>query len=125
LGFGLRSFTGAKLQAGFEIFSRYAELKERIKAAQVVITGEGSIDESTLMGKGVGEIARLCGNEGVPCVGLAGVLNTPAGATSVFSKLYAMAPEFVPVQQAMSEPAKSLERLAASVAASWRLADFC
>src|SRR5690242_1517867 len=55
LGFGMRCFFGARLESGFDIFARCARLRERIRAAQLVITGEGAIDASTLMGKGVGE----------------------------------------------------------------------
>src|SRR5207249_788688 len=72
LGFGLRSFINARLESGFDLFARHARLEERIRAAGLVITGEGAIDRSTLMGKGVGEIARMCQAANVPCIGLAG-----------------------------------------------------
>src|SRR5512133_1700676 len=52
LGFGLPAFLGARLMAGFELFSRLAKLDERLRKADIVITGEGAIDRSTLMGKG-------------------------------------------------------------------------
>lgn len=119
LGFGLRSFTGTTLQAGFEIFSRYARLRERIKSVQLAITGEGSIDQSTLMGKGVGEIAQLCRRESVPCVGLAGVISTSGNTPSPFTEVFAMAPDLAPAEQALSEPAKWLEQLAGRVAFSF------
>ena len=72
LGFGLRAFLGARLQPGFEIFARQARLRERIRSVDLVITGEGQMDASTLMGKGVGQVARCCAELGVPCIGLAG-----------------------------------------------------
>jgi glycerate kinase len=59
LGFGLRYFAGARLEPGFALFSRLASLPDRVKAAKLVITGEGAIDQSTLMGKGVGGVAGL------------------------------------------------------------------
>ncbi len=37
--------------------------------------GEGAIDRSTLMGKGVGQIARRCRELKIPCIGLAGMVS--------------------------------------------------
>src|SRR5207247_1909375 len=72
LGFGLRCFAGGRLEPGFAMFVEKAKLSERIEAADLVITGEGALDESTLMGKGVGELGRLCRQFEVPCIGLGG-----------------------------------------------------
>ena len=60
LGFGLLAFLGAELKPGFDLFARQAALERHLRAADLVITGEGAIDRSTLMGKGVGQIARRC-----------------------------------------------------------------
>ena len=57
LGFGLVAFLGAELQPGFELFARQAALDRHLRAADLVVTAEGAIDRSTLMGKGVGQIA--------------------------------------------------------------------
>jgi len=55
LGFGLLAFSGARLEPGFDLFARLARLDQRLRSADLVITGEGCIDPSTLMGKGVGQ----------------------------------------------------------------------
>ena len=60
LGFGLMAFLGAEMQPGFDLFARQASLERRLSAADLVITGEGAIDRSTLMGKGVGQVAERC-----------------------------------------------------------------
>jgi glycerate kinase len=116
LGYGLRCFTGARLEPGYALFSGYAKLLERISHADLVITGEGSIDRSTVMGKGVGEIARACRLKNVPCIGLAGITPNLADSQSVFTELHALAPTLTTPAQAMAEPALWLERLAAQVA---------
>jgi glycerate kinase len=72
LGFGLMAFTGAKLESGFDIFSRCANLEKRLARADLVITGEGRLDAQTHMGKGGGLIARRCRKSGIPCLALAG-----------------------------------------------------
>jgi len=58
LAFGLHCAAGAKLVAGFDFVSAWLGLEARIAAADVVITGEGSFDPSSLSGKAPGEIAR-------------------------------------------------------------------
>jgi glycerate 2-kinase len=121
LGFGLRCFLGARLESGFNLFSRYARLEGRIASSGLVITGEGAIDGSTLMGKGVGEVARLCRKHQVPCLGLAGSLsNVPAeGGRDPFTKLYGMAPQLTSVEEAKADPQTWLPRLGAAAAKEW------
>ena len=122
LGYGLRCFAGARLEPGFALFSRYGKLLERLKKAQLVITGEGMIDSSTLMGKGVGEIGRLCREHNLPCIGLAGVLSDQEKAKTLFTATHALTPELTTLDEAKSNGALWLERLTAKVAAEWEVA---
>jgi glycerate 2-kinase len=123
LGFGLRCFLNARLESGFDLFARYAKLEERIRGSDVVITGEGGIDTSTLMGKGVGEIARLCRKYDVPCLGLAGTL-LPSLAVKAdgnpFAALYGIVPQLASAEAAQSEPRLWLPRLAVKAAAEFK-----
>ena len=119
LGFGLLSFADARLAGGFELFKEYSHLAERVKAAQLVITGEGAIDTQTLMGKGVGEIARLCRELGVPCLALAGVVEEPQRALEKFQGAFAITPDLTDRESACRDPAFWLEQLAARVADGW------
>lgn len=58
LAFGLHCAAGAKLLPGFNFISAWLSLDARLAAADVVITGEGSFDASSLAGKAPGEVAR-------------------------------------------------------------------
>lgn len=61
LGFGLMSFCGANVQPGFEVVAEAVHLAQKIKRADVIITGEGKLDSQTLEGKtpaGVAELGR-------------------------------------------------------------------
>jgi glycerate kinase len=78
LGFACLTFLGAQSATGFEIFAQYSQLQRRLKSADLVLTGEGQMDASTLMGKGVGSLAQLCRNAGIPCLGFAGTIHQPA-----------------------------------------------
>jgi glycerate kinase len=81
----------------------------------LVITGEGAIDPSTLMGKGVGQIAARCRQLGIPCIALAGMVAARAESQRAFTEVHALT-ELAPVEQATARPAYWLERLAAQVA---------
>jgi glycerate kinase len=117
LGFGLRTFLGATLEAGFELFARLSDLAARIHAADLVITGEGAIDEQTLMGKGVGELAALCRKMGKPCVGFAGVIAEPEKAGRLFTSVHSLV-ELTTSDEAKTNAGKWIEELGRRVAAS-------
>lgn len=118
LGFGLRAFAGARLVPGFDLFARRAGLRRRVHRADLVITGEGALDDSSVMGKGVGELAGICHARKIPCLGLAGhVVRTPAVRRS-FSHVEGLT-AFLPADAAMREPARHLARLAERIARRW------
>jgi glycerate kinase len=75
LGAGLIAFLNARLEPGIELVIRATDLKNRLKEADLVITGEGKIDAQTAFGKvpvGVAELAKeknipvyaICGQKG-------------------------------------------------------------
>ena len=115
LGFGLLAFLGAELQPGFDLFARQAALEQHLRAADLVVTGEGAIDRSTLMGKGVGQVAQRCRQLEIPCIGLAGIVSANLGAGALFTEVHALT-ELTTVAQSKAEPAHWLERLARRVA---------
>ena len=112
LGYGLRCFGGAKLEPGFKLFARYANIEQRLKNVDLVITGEGAIDSSSIMGKGVGELVAACKQQNIPCIGLAGLMTTD----KLFEKAYALTPDFVSLQEALANPSAHLAALAAKAA---------
>jgi len=120
LGYGLRCFFKARLEPGFTLFAQHAHLLDRIRNAQLVLTGEGAIDKSTLMGKGVGEIARMCREAGVPCIGLAGTFRPSELSEDMsrpfFSSVFGMSPHLTTPELAMRAPEQWLPRLASEVA---------
>ncbi len=120
LGFGLGAFLGAHLRPGFELFARLTGLARRVATADVVVTGEGALDLTTLdMGKGVGEIARLCRQRGRPCLALCGQVNSPQQTRASFSGVWALSPDLTTPEEAQREPARWLAELARRVAAQW------
>ena len=58
LGGGLAAL-GGRLRAGFDLVADELELDDRIRAADVVVTGEGYLDAQSFDGKVVGGICQL------------------------------------------------------------------
>jgi glycerate kinase len=116
LGFGLSCFAGAMLEPGFELFAKMANLAKRLRSADLVITGEGAIDASSLMGKGVGEVAQSCHKMNVPCIGLAGAVNLRG--KSHFAALGGLT-DLTTLEEASRRPAFWLEKLAQNAARNW------
>jgi glycerate 2-kinase len=59
LGFGLMSFCAAKIRPGFDVVAEAVGLEAKIEDADIVISGEGSLDRQTLEGKTPVGVARL------------------------------------------------------------------
>jgi glycerate kinase len=74
LGGGLVAFLGARLRSGFEVVADALGLAERMEAADVVVTGEGSFDEQTERGKAPAGVLRLARETGCRSVVIAGQL---------------------------------------------------
>lgn len=64
LGFGLLSFTQARIQSGIELVMSYSQLEEKIAQADYVFTGEGKIDQQTQYGKTPFGVALLAKRHG-------------------------------------------------------------
>jgi glycerate kinase len=66
---------GARLHDGPAFVLGALGFDDRMRAAAFVVTGEGRIDEQTLQGKLVGEVATRCRQSGVPCHGVVGKID--------------------------------------------------
>jgi glycerate kinase len=58
IAFGLMAAANATLLPGFDLVASWIDLDDRLSAADMVVTGEGRFDESSLSGKGPGAVAR-------------------------------------------------------------------
>lgn len=69
---GLHAFLNAKLVNGIDYFLALTGFDDSLNKASLVVTGEGSIDEQTLQGKGPFGVAARAKEKDVPVIGLAG-----------------------------------------------------
>ena len=74
--FGLMRFCNARLVSGIDTVLEIARFAEKLEKADLVLTGEGSIDEQTPQGKALAGVARLAKNAkngvGVPIIAFGG-----------------------------------------------------
>lgn len=69
---GLWAMAGASLVSGIDYFLETAAFDEKLKSADLLITGEGALDEQTLEGKGPYGVAVKAKERGIPVIGIAG-----------------------------------------------------
>jgi len=69
---GLWAHLGARLEPGAPLVLNELGFDKRLDGAAFVITGEGSLDEQTLAGKAVAEVAVRCRQGGVGCHAVVG-----------------------------------------------------
>lgn len=72
LGFAFKYFLDGQLEAGNKIVIQETNLKKYISEADIVVTGEGKLDEQTMMGKapiGIAHIAKVFGKPVIALVG--------------------------------------------------------
>ena len=88
LGFALVAYCGGRLTSGFDAISNALSLEEKIKACDIVITGEGKTDNSTLLGKLPISVARLSKKHNKPCILLSGDIEENIDLSDYFYKTY-------------------------------------
>lgn len=65
---------GARMRRGVEVVAEAAHLEEAVAGADLVLTGEGSLDRQTLSGKTPAGVADVAARHGVPVIAFAGRL---------------------------------------------------
>ena len=90
LGFGLLTFCGAQIRSGFEVVADAIRLREKIKQADIVITGEGKLDRQTLAGKAPAGVARMARAEGKMVCAIAGQASEDPEVRRLFDAVIAL-----------------------------------
>lgn len=80
LGYGFLVFLNSKLESGIKIILDEIKLEESIKDADIVVTGEGRLDNQTAMGKAPIGVAKLAKKYGAKVIAIAGCLTDDAVA---------------------------------------------
>lgn len=111
---------GAGREPGITLVQRLVGLEARVAQADLVLTGEGTFDATSLTGKVVSGVAAMAGAHAIPCVVLAGQVRVgrrEAAAHGVEAE-HAVA-DLVGLDRALERPADGLAQLAQRVAQQW------
>ena len=80
LGFAFRSFLQGELKSGVSLILEETNLSEKMQGADLVITGEGRLDEQSAMGKAPIGVAKLAKAQEIPVLAFAGAVTVGAKA---------------------------------------------
>ncbi len=116
LGFALACMLGADLQSGFEALARLGGFEQRVAGCDLVLTGEGRLDDQTLQGKGPGGMAKLARRAGKPVIAFAGAVPLSSTAREAFDAVVALTVEPVTPAEAMAGAGDLLRSAAANTA---------
>lgn len=111
---GLQGFLNATLVKGIDHFLDITGFEDALQKTDLVITGEGSIDEQTMRGKGPFGVASRARKKNIPVIGLAGrvALEADAPLRQYFVQLLAIGHGSVELDKAVQNTAPDLRRTA-------------
>ena len=118
-GYGLMAFFNAKRENGFQLVRRLTKLDALIRGHDLVITGEGCFDRTSLLGKAPTQLGELARKLKRPVWALCGRVDLPL-SRSPFHRLAALStkenPGPPPDSLTPAQHAKRLEDLAYEMA---------
>jgi glycerate 2-kinase len=119
VGFAAVSLLGAELRSGIALVLELTGFAALLAGVDLVITGEGSLDEQTLHGKVVTGVAAAAGAAGVPVVAVCGrtTLGPDRLGEAGVAAAYALTDLEPDVRRCMSRPVPLLQRLGERIAA--------
>ncbi len=121
-GAGILGLLGGELRSGIDALLDQVGFDTLLATADLVITGEGSLDEQSLQGKVVDGVARRAQQAGVPVVALAGRVAPgigPALRTRGVTQAVAITPPGQPLAEAMAQAAANLLATVEREAPGW------
>lgn len=121
IGGAFQAFFPAKMERGIDVVLEYVEFNRYLKNADLVITGEGQVDDQTASGKTPLGVAQAAKKENVPTIILAGAVGEGIeilydyGIISVNSII----DKPMSLHDAMTQTAKLLEKSAEQIIRSY------
>ncbi|MCI0143861.1 glycerate kinase [Arthrobacter bambusae] len=104
---------GAARRPGIDVVLEFTELEQRLAGAELVITGEGSLDEQSLLGKTPMGVARAAARSGIPVIAVCGrsTLSPEQLSESGFESVHALTELESNVEKCIAEAGPLLEEL--------------
>ena len=112
------AFVNAQLESGIDIVTNTVKLVEQLKGVDLVVTGEGYLDQQTIHGKTPVGVARIAQKQNIPVIAVAGgIQGTPAGLYQQgITSMMDITPAPIPLCQAMNQTILFLEQSSERIA---------
>ncbi|QSR24460.1 glycerate kinase [Nocardioides aromaticivorans] len=119
VGFAALAVLGAELRSGIELVLDLVGFEDLLTGADLVVTGEGALDEQTLHGKAPAGVAAAAGRAGVPVVAVCGVnrLDPARMRAAGIEAAYALADIEPDLQRCLTDGIPLLHQLGERIAA--------
>ncbi len=119
---GLSLLFNMQIKPGIEMVLDVLKADEILKGSDLVITGEGQMDNQTLQGKTPYGIAKRASLQGIPTIGIAGALGTQVEALyGEMASLFGTVRSPQPLEQVLQEAELNLTRTARNIASTLKL----
>lgn len=117
-GFGALAVLDARVRSGIDVVVELLDLPGRLVGAELVLTGEGSLDEQTLRGKAPLGVCAAANTAGVPAVAVAGrvLLSREQVVAAGFDAAFALSDLEPEPDRSVAEARLLLERLGERIA---------
>jgi len=122
-GFAALALLNAELRPGIELMLEWLDFDRVLRGADLVITGEGSLDEQSLAGKAPVGVASAAARAGVTTVAVAGrsLLSEERLHSAGITRAYALADIEPDVEKSMANAAALLRKTGQRMASDWLL----
>jgi glycerate kinase len=117
VGYAAIAALAATRRPGIDVVLEFTGLAERLAGADLVVTGEGSLDEQSLLGKTPMGVARAAAGHGVAVIAVCGrtTLQQSQAAEAGFEDVYALTELESDVNRCISEAGQLLEQLGTQI----------
>lgn len=121
VGFAALALLGAQPRPGIDLLLELIDFRAKLPGADLVVTGEGSLDAQTLHGKAPAGVAAAARAVGVPVVAVAGrsLLRTDELAAAGIAAAYPLSEIEPDPVRSMADAGPLLEQVAQQIARDW------
>ena len=120
-GYAAQALLTAEIRPGIELILDLIDFDRRVVGADLVVTGEGSLDQQSLAGKAPIGVARAAASAGVRVVAVAGRLQLSPQALreAGISAAYALTDLEPDLDRCIANASSLLHRVGAQIAKEW------
>jgi glycerate 2-kinase len=109
-GFGAMAFLNARIMSGIDYMINLLDIESTIRETDLVIVGEGRLDQQTLFGKAPYGIAKLAKRHNKKVIGIFGISDYETD-TTFMDEIHVVVPKYADIETSMNHPAAALKTM--------------